>query len=305
MAISTIPKIEYAEYYRPKLVCTLPADIVQLLTSFLELPRLEQLITGHAATSLDYLEFNIPHEEFRETFSADNDLMSLLISDWCCVGDGAFTISVELIGYLGDEGEDRITIERFECVPMISNFHEREVYLTALYLNRVLTDAEGALERMRPATCDEIAQALGSLRVPPEPMQLPIVIEHQLTSAENMQFNDAQQNATEFISSLCMIAQEEKSRDPGSELRRNHDTDTRLTQNDPVQMAICDQFNEEERQAFDNIMPAIRAAVDQAMRPQEEEKSAIASGDWPFTDHKHFEVLNRRVYGLKLGPPGF
>ena len=53
------------------------------------------------------------------------------------------------------------------------------------------------------------------------------------------------------------------------------------TEQDPIEMAICSELSDDERTAFDNIMPIIRTAIDQSMRPQEEEKS---NEDWPFTD---------------------
>ena len=53
------------------------------------------------------------------------------------------------------------------------------------------------------------------------------------------------------------------------------------TEQDPIEMAICSELSDDERTAFDNIMPIIRTAIDQAMRPQEE---ACMREDWPFTD---------------------
>jgi hypothetical protein len=50
-------------------------------------------------------------------------------------------------------------------VPEISNTFERQIYLTALYMDLVLTDAEATFERMRTARPAEIAQALLSITV--------------------------------------------------------------------------------------------------------------------------------------------
>ena len=153
---------------------SLPTEVVQLITSYLTLPRLEILIREvlqqRSDISEDYIELRVPHEEFLENFSPDNDTITLLLSSGMTyhkmtyhkVGELQATVECEMLGFF-DEGEARLSVEEFRGVPDFDNTFERQIYLIGRYLDRVLTDAEGTFERMRPASPAEIAQALSRM----------------------------------------------------------------------------------------------------------------------------------------------
>ena len=126
---------------------------------------IREVLQQRSDISEDYIELRVPHEEFRETFSPDNDTISLLLSSgmtYLKMGELQAIVECEMIGFF-DEGEARLSVKEFRGVPDFDNTFERQIYLIGRYLDRVLTDAEATFERMRPASPAEIAQALSRM----------------------------------------------------------------------------------------------------------------------------------------------